>query len=122
TGEGWINGILSMVTGSLDAGMTLGQSVLGAFTGAGRWLYQTGRDMARGLLNGFSSIGGKTIGTRLAKEVNSGVKGSGGLYSTGRSMAQDLREGLYSYNNSGTGRRVGNIVASGMRKGSAHSA
>lgn len=83
----------------------IGSSIIGAVSGAANWLYNVGKDIVQGLLNGINALGGK-IGDTLKGWAKSGVdavKNVLGIHSPstvfagiGENIGQGLEQGIVS--------------------------
>lgn len=84
--------IVSLVTGLKDA-------IIGIFKGAGAWLWNAGKDLIQGLINGIAGMWGAVVGTarRLADTVVSTIKGALQIHSPSevlREIGQFIVAGL----------------------------
>lgn len=87
---------------------TIRNSVTGAFKGAGSWLYNTGRDIIGGLINGITAMIG-SVGSAMSKvgqEIwdhlphspakKGPLSGDGSPVNSGRTISKQLAQGIVS--------------------------
>lgn len=86
--SGWISRLLTMVRGIKD-------KVLGAFKGAGKWLWDTGKNIVQGLMDGVGNLAGK-IGSFFLSKVPGWIVGpfkkALGIASPSRVFAKEVGE------------------------------
>lgn len=87
-----ISAVVGFVTG-------IREKILGALTGAATWLYNIGKDIIQGLINGIKNMVGKAIDAvvETGKKIIDGAKGILGIKSPSKVFAaigQDVNRGL----------------------------
>lgn len=104
-GVGFVNGLLSMLKGVGGALGDIYHAVVKFFKDAGSWLYDIGKDIVQGLINGVESLVGSVI--NIAKSLGSKISGafksvlsifspSRVFFSHGQNIVQGLIGGIQS--------------------------
>lgn len=110
--RGWFGQIVSAIKQKFGEAVDLAKSIPGRITGAlgnlGSLLYDKGRELIQGLINGITS----KIG-----DIGSAMKGVAGKIK-GYLPGSPVKEGpLKSWNNGGAGLRLMTLLAGGIRRG-----